>query len=251
VPKDGKAILVPARDCEKMQGAAMKGVWLWCLEKSARRKRQDRVRSGSGFRMIDVAAGQFAYQRGVAVEETGLPGSTIHDIMGNLVDLGKITYWSPPDNPWTIVTIVDYQKYIPHKAGGPTTQNMPELPEALGTPEFAKVWEKFLRFRRSDKKKPIGPIEAEAKLKFLSKFGPDKAARRLQCLIDNGWLWQLSDDWEERQGSGQGQDAADIGLRFAALPAEKQHAYYDRCYGDRHRAKVLWWREEGKASVQQ
>jgi len=198
----GKVILVPGRDCEKMQGAILKGVWLWCLHKMARRRGKQRIRSGSGFAFVPVQAGQFAYQRGMACEETGLAGSTIHDRMGELVSLKKITYWSPPDSPWTIVTIVDYRRYVPHLALAATTQKG----TADGFDVFWEAWPQHFR------KKAPGKCRKEWIEKGLSRTIESVMAVLASDLRSDQWrkdnkqyipaplVWLRGDQWQAGVG---------------------------------------------------
>ncbi len=65
-------------------------------------------------------------------------------------------------------------------------QAMPEIPEALNTPQFQAAWSDFVAHRKSIRK-PMTPKAAELNLKKCLELGPDTACNAIEQSIANGW----------------------------------------------------------------
>jgi len=67
------------------------------------------------------------------------------------------------------------------------SQPLPELPEALNTPEFRQVWDMWLDYRRQHKKKPVSAYAARVLLPKLERVGVRRAILALEQSIANDW----------------------------------------------------------------
>lgn len=61
------------------------------------------------------------------------------------------------------------------------------IPENLNTPQFLKEWETWKLFRKSESKKPLGPIGERQQLSDLSKIGQVRAIAAIHHSISNNW----------------------------------------------------------------
>jgi len=223
VPNDGKTILVRSRDVEKM-GGTMSGVWLWCLSKMARRRDQQEVILGRGKKMVDVQAGQFVFQQSMAPAELGLPGREAARYIARLRELGKV-HWTVVCGPggakqYTLVTIDNYARYVPHKAASLPSQpvELPEVPESLRTAAFLAKWLEWLHYRAHEQKAkaPVTPTAARRQFAVLVPLGVEKAIKALDFNMTRGYRWWVPDDIEEIEGGGAHGQAASSGSRQQA-----------------------------------
>lgn len=107
-------ITLPRSDADSAEFAdpALWRTWCWCLFQAATGIRKDTVAVGSGTVEVPVMFGQFACQRGTVAKAMDVPDSTARNMMQKLRDAGRILWMVSEDKQYTVITIVDAEKYI-------------------------------------------------------------------------------------------------------------------------------------------
>ena len=248
----GKVILVRQRDFEKMGDAVLLRVFIWCLSKMARRKSQQRIRTGRGaWTKVEVQVGQFAYQRQLAEDALQIPGPTIRDKMILLAgpECNRIIYAASPDKQWTLVTILNHERYLPGAPASPTRMRG----TAEGFDEFWAAWPKHER-----------KVAKGKCLQVWRRKGLAKQCRAVMAVLDStkrshDWkknggeyipaplVWLNGDRWQAEvedlaPAGAEPEDRMKIQMAFDALPeAERERWRGDG--GDWTRAAFEWWRD--------
>jgi hypothetical protein len=90
---------------------------------------------------------------------------------------------------------------------------MPDIPAQLLTPEFERVWNEWVAYRRKLKKPGSWATMFTKQLESLATFGPAVAIATLNASMTNGWTGLFPEKISTRPGSQPG-------LRGTSTPAE-------------------------------
>ncbi len=62
--------------------------------------------------------------------------------------------------------------------------------------KFKEAWEEWIEYRKTERKKPVGPIAAKKQLKILGSCSEEVAISIIDKAINHGWqgLWAPKND---------------------------------------------------------